>query len=91
MGSESTGFKRALGAVVGEFPEARGGAAEVLEAPVDHFGRPLLVPGRSKNATTSAARCFRVQLRRRISTSAVETAERGQTGRGEDSVKHVEV
>lgn len=38
MGSESTGFKQAPGDVVGEVPEAQGGAAEVLEAPVDRFG-----------------------------------------------------
>lgn len=38
MGSESTGFKQAPGDVVGEVPEVQGGAAEVLEAPVDRFG-----------------------------------------------------
>ena len=38
MGSESAGFQECSGDVVGEVAEAEGGAAEVLEAPVDGFG-----------------------------------------------------
>ncbi len=34
---------------------------------------PLLVPGRSKNASTSGARCLSVRPRRRISVSAAGT------------------
>jgi hypothetical protein len=46
VGSESTGFKQAPGDVVGEVPEAQGGAAEVLvEAPVDRFGRAVAGTG----------------------------------------------
>lgn len=43
---------------MGKVAEAQRGAATVLEPPVDGLGRPLLVPGWSKQASTSRGSSF---------------------------------
>lgn len=73
VGSESSGFEQRSGDVVREVTKAEGRPAEPFESAVERLGRAVRGAGRSKNANTSTARCFRVRPSQRISTSVAGT------------------
>lgn len=73
MGSESFGLEQAARDVVREVPEPERRARRCLSRPLIASVGPLLVPGRSKSARMSVARCSIVRPSLRISTSSAGT------------------
>lgn len=71
--SDSSGLEQRSRDVVAGVAEPRTDPRRCSSQPLIALEGPFLVPGRSKNASTSKAPCLRVRPRRRIPTSAAGT------------------